>query len=70
MRIVTEVIHGNTIHLRDAINLADGLVVEVIIRTACEKRQPGEGLLRTEGALADDAEWEAIMHEIQQSRRR
>lgn len=68
MKTITGVIHGNTIQLKDAINLADGLEVEVTIRLSTEKRQPGEGFLRTEGALADDVEWDIIMDEIQQSR--
>ena len=33
-------------------------------------RKAGEGFLRTEGALADDTEWDAIMEEIYQARRR
>ena len=31
-------------------------------------RKPGEGFLRTEGALADDKEWDAIIAEIYQER--
>lgn len=69
MKTVTGIIHGNTIQLKDAINLAEGMEVEVIIRPSTAKRQPGEGFLRTEGALADDLEWDAIMDEIQQTRR-
>ncbi len=30
---------------------------------------PGEGFLRTEGALADDAGWDSIMEEINQARK-
>jgi hypothetical protein len=30
---------------------------------------PGEGFLRTEGALADDPEWDSIMEEIHQARK-
>jgi hypothetical protein len=32
-------------------------------------RQPGEGFLRTEGALADDTEWDGIMEEIYRARK-
>lgn len=63
------VIHGNRIELSDAPQLADGAEVEVVIRPTKPKRQPGEGFLRTEGALADDAEWDTIMEEVQQSRK-
>jgi hypothetical protein len=31
--------------------------------------KPGDGLLRTEGALADDLEWDAIMDEIHRARK-
>jgi len=30
---------------------------------------PGSGFLRTEGALADDDQWDAIMEEIHQARK-
>ncbi len=33
-------------------------------------RKTGAGFLRTEGALADDTEWDAIMAEIYQDRKR
>jgi hypothetical protein len=69
MQTLTGVIHGKTIELDDVTNLADGAEVEIVIRPSRSTRRPGEGLLRTEGALADDAEWDVIMDEIQQSRR-
>ena len=68
MKIVTGVIHGNTIQLKDAPNIAEGTVVEIVIRPSRSKRQPGEGFLRTEGALIDDLDWDGIMEEVQQSR--
>ena len=34
-----------------------------------KQRPPGEGFLRTEGALADDPHWDSIMEEVQQARK-
>ena len=63
------VIHGNRIELNTTTALADGAEVEVIIRQTKPARQPMESFLRTEGALADDTAWDAIMDEVQQARR-
>jgi hypothetical protein len=63
------IIHGNRIELNDPPHFADGVEVEVVIHPTKPKRQPGEGFLRTEGALADDTEWDTIMEEVQQSRK-
>ncbi len=70
-RIYHGVIHGKTIEVSEDIGLAEGQEVEVIVRpsTPGQPRRPGEGLLRTEGALADDAYWDGIMEEIHQSRK-
>jgi len=64
-------IHGRTIELAEDLGLAEGQEVEVSIRTVpvAAAREPGDGLLRTEGALADDPYWDAIMEEIYQARR-
>lgn len=65
------VIHGNAIELERDAGLADGETVEVIVRpVGAATSQSGEGLLRTEGALADDSEWDAIVDEIQRGRKR
>jgi hypothetical protein len=72
---MTKVVHGNvrgkTIELSEDLGLADGQEVEVTVRTvpATEARTPGEGLLRTEGALADDPHWDAIMEEVYRERK-
>lgn len=62
------VIHGKTIELADALPFDEGAEVEIQVRAIRPTRKPGEGFLRTEGALADDTEWDAIMEEVQQSR--
>ena len=63
-------VHGRTIELDDDPSVAEGQEVEVQVRVIpMRNQQTGEGLLRTEGALADDAEWDAIMEEIYQGRK-
>ena len=63
-------VHGRTIELDENPGLSEGQEVEVQVRTVSEARQqPGAGLLRTEGALADDSEWDAIMEEIHRARK-
>jgi len=71
-RVVHGVVHGKTIALEEDLGLAEGVVVELTIRKVVPptRRQPGEGFLRTEGALADDPHWDAIMAEIYQERKR
>ena len=70
-RVVHGVVRGKTIALEEDLGLAEGQVVELTIRRIepPSSRQPGEGILRTEGALADDPHWDAIMEEIYQERK-
>jgi hypothetical protein len=64
------IVHGHTIELEDDPQIEDGSKVEVVVRqVAPSGSQPGEGFLRTEGALADYPEWDAIMEEIQRARK-
>jgi hypothetical protein len=68
-KVMRGIVHGKTIELEDDVGISEGEQVEVVVRRiAPNDRQPGEGFLRTEGALADDSEWDAIMDEIQTSR--
>jgi hypothetical protein len=63
-------VHGKTIELEEDLGVADGQEVEVQIRVIPKTSgEPGEGFLRTEGALANDTEWDGIMEEIYQSRK-
>jgi hypothetical protein len=63
-------VHGKTIELDEDLGVAEGQEVEVQVRVIPRTaRKPGEGFLRTEGALADDMEWDAIMEEIYQARK-
>jgi hypothetical protein len=64
------VVHGKTIELSEDLGLAEGQEVEVTVKIVPKSgRQPGEGFLRTEGALADDPYWDGIMEEIYQARK-
>jgi hypothetical protein len=63
-------VHGKTIELDEDLGVADGQDVEVQVKVITNvARTPGEGFLRTEGALADDNEWDSIMEEIHQGRK-
>jgi hypothetical protein len=64
-------VHGKIIELDEDLGVAEGQKVEVWVRVLPEMAgKPGEGFLRTEGALADDPYWDAIMDEIYQERKR
>jgi hypothetical protein len=63
-------VHGKTIELDEDLGVADEQEVEVQVKVIPKiTRMPGEGFLRTEGALADDTEWDSIMEEIHQARK-
>jgi hypothetical protein len=63
-------VHGRTIELDEDPGVAEGQEVEVQVKVVPQTVQlTGEGFLRTEGALADDAEWDEIMDEIYRNRK-
>ena len=63
-------VRGKTIELDEDLGVAEGQEVEVQVKLIPKvARKPGEGFLRTEGALADDPEWDSIMEEIHQARK-
>jgi hypothetical protein len=65
-------IHGRIIELDDDLGvLEEGKEIDVTVRMILSPiaYQPGQGLLHTEGALADDTEWDAIMEDIYQARK-
>jgi hypothetical protein len=69
-KVLRGVVHGNVIELEEDAGILEGEHVEVIVRRVGPRdEKPGEGFLRTEGALGDDSEWDTIMEEIQQSRK-
>lgn len=65
-------IHGKIIELEEAIDLADGVHVEIVIRPVESARPWGEGLHRSAGALADSwtQEDDEILAELHQDRER
>jgi hypothetical protein len=67
--VIHGIVHGNTIELKESLGVRDGEEVEIQLRVLPKTTAPGEGFLRTEGALAGDEEWDAIMAEIHQARR-
>jgi hypothetical protein len=68
--VIHGVVHGNTIELKGSLGVPDGQEVELQVTVIPRGGAPGAGFLRTEGALADDEEWDAIMAEIHQARGR
>ncbi len=63
------IVHGDTIQLIDAPPLDEGARFEVVLRPLDPVVAAGAGLIRTEGVLTDDDEWDAIMESVQQFRR-
>ena len=54
-------VHGRTIELDEDLGVAEGQEVEVRVKVILKSnRTRGEGFTRTEGALADDTEWDEI----------
>lgn len=62
-------VRGRTIELDDTSGLADGQEVEVQVRARPPTSGWGEGIRRTAGALADDAEWDVVMAEVHEARK-
>lgn len=63
-------IHGKTIELDEDPGVAEGQEVHVQMTLVSRSlRRPGEGFLRTEGALADDPEWDDVMKEVHEARK-
>ena len=64
-------VHGKTIELDEDLGVLDGQEVEVTVRMvpAITAARTGEGFLLTEGALADDPHWDAIMEEVHRERK-
>jgi len=64
------IIHGKTIELDNDLGMSAGRDIEVQVQVVLNScRSTGEGFLRTEGALANDLEWDAIIEEIYVARK-
>ena len=64
-------VHGKTIELDEDLGVPEGQEVEITVRMvpSVNTTRTGEGLLLTEGALADDPHWDAIMEEVHNERK-
>ena len=64
-------VRGKTIELVEELGVPEGQEVEIVVRTvsSIKATRTGEGFLLTEGALADDPYWDAIMEEVHQERK-
>jgi hypothetical protein len=54
--VLKGVIHGRTVQLEEEPGLPDGQQVTVVLRPASVKLAPGEGIRRSFGGWADDAD--------------
>ncbi len=64
-------VHGKIIELAEELGVPEGQEVEITVRMvpSIKATRRGEGFLLTEGALADDPYWDAIMEEVHQERK-
>ncbi len=63
-------VHGKTIEFDEVLGVPEGQEVEVHVMVLPQiARMPGEGFLRTEGALADDTESDSIMERTHRQRK-
>ena len=73
-RIVHGTVHGRTIELNEELGVAEGQKVQVQVTfpevNAPDRAKWGDGILRSAGALANDPDWDDIMEEIHNARRR
>jgi hypothetical protein len=70
MRTVHGIVHGKTIELDEDLGVEEGQAVEVQVTVVPAERRWGEGILRTAGALANDPEWDEIMKEVYEGRKK
>ncbi len=68
-KTVYGVIHGKTIELDEDLGMAEGQKVEVQLKMVHPVRKWGEGILRSAGGWAKYPEMDAIMEEIQRTRK-
>jgi hypothetical protein len=61
-------VHGRTIELSEDLDIAEGQEVVVHVQVANPATSGFEGLLRSEGALADDPYFDDIMAEVHRVR--
>jgi hypothetical protein len=64
------IIHGKTIQLDEDPGIGEGQPVQVVVQPAAPPKRWGDGLRRCAGSMADDPDFDAIMQEIQDERKR
>jgi len=69
-KIIEGVVHGGNIELLGEPGIGEGQHVQVVLSVSPSEGAWGEGIRRTAGALADDPDWDAIMAEVHQGRKR
>ncbi len=64
-------VHGRIIELAEELGMPEGQDVEITVRVVSPHKpaRTGDGFLVTEGALADDPYWDAIMEEVHRERK-
>ena len=67
--VIEGVIHGKTIALATDPGLADGQAVRVIVKPLPTPEQRREAILRTAGSMANNAEFDAAMAQVESDRR-
>ena len=65
------VIHGKTIELAIDLGLKDGqrVLVQVMVRPVADLDAQRAALMRVAGSMADDPEFDAVVEEVQRSRK-
>jgi hypothetical protein len=63
-------VHGRTIELAEDLGLKDGQEVRVQVTPLPPAGTWGEGIRRSAGCMADDPDFESVMQEIYQERKR
>ena len=69
-KIIEGVVHGRTIELLADPGVGEGQRVQVVLSVSPSEEAWGEGIRRTAGALADDPDWDTIMAEVHEGRKR
>jgi hypothetical protein len=69
-KVIEGVVHGRTIELLDDPGVGDGQRVQVVLSLPSSAGAWGEGIRRTAGSLANDPDWDAIMAEVHEGRKR
>jgi hypothetical protein len=70
MKTIQGTIRGRTIELTEDLGLQDGQDVEVQVKVVSTGRAWGEGIRRSAGCMSDDPNFDSVMQEIYQERKR